>query len=381
MTRPPSHAFGPPNGSIALVHDYMTQLGGAERVAGILAREFPAARLLTSVHRESKVPLEYIGGRSWETSFLQRYTRAPLKGMLPFLPRAVSSLDARRCELVISSSSAFAHHIRSDTDAIHVCFCHTPPRFLWEPDQYFRGSGAQRAALAPLLHALRKLDLQAAARVSAYIAVSRHVARRIETVYGRVATVVYPPVEVARFHPVKERSARFLVVSRLVRSKRVEQVVEAANRFQLPLDVIGAGPEFARLARLAGPSVRMLGWQPDDVVRQAMAECTAVVVAGEEDFGLVTAEAQASGRPPVAYAAGGALEIIDDGATGFLFQTQSSEAIGEAMLRAAIRALQVTDLRDSAARFDIPVFREGLSRALESFGWRATTPALDAQVG
>jgi glycosyltransferase involved in cell wall biosynthesis len=198
------------------------------------------------------------------------------------------------------------------------------------------------------------------------VANSRYTAARIREVYGRDAQVVYPPVETARFRPSAERSGRFVVVSRLVPTKRVELVVEAANRFDLPLDVIGKGPELKRLRELAGPTVRVHGWLPDALVRRAMAESTAVVIAGTEDFGLVTAEAQASGRPPVAFAAGGALEIVEDGTTGVLFDTQTPEAIGEAMLRARDYELDTTDLLASAARFDVPVFLEALDAAIDA---------------
>jgi glycosyltransferase involved in cell wall biosynthesis len=202
--------------------------------------------------------------------------------------------------------------------------------------------------------------------VDAYIAVSKHIAQRIRHVYGRDAQVVYPPVEVSRFQPSTERSGRFLVVSRLVRSKRVELIVEAANRHALPLDVIGKGPELSRLQGLAGPSVRLHGWQPDEAVRRAMAEATAVVVAAEEDFGLVMVEAQASGRPPVAFASGGATEIIEDGVTGYLFPEQEPDSIAAAMRRAAAGRIAAADLTASAVRFDIEVFHERFAEALES---------------
>jgi len=362
-------------GRTALVHDYMTQLGGAERVAGILANEIPDARLLTSVHLPAEVPLRFIGGRAWQTSFLQPVgSRLPLKTLLPLLPAALASLDVGDRDLVISSSSAFAHHVRAAQDATHVCFCATPAHFLWGQDEYFRGRPALRRLLAPLLRRLRGLDLEAAARVDAYIAISRHIARRIEAVYGRKSRVVYPPVDVARFRPSHERSGRFLVVSRLVRTKHVDLAIEAANRFELPLDVIGKGPEIELLRTLAGPSVRVHGWQPDDVVRRALAECTAVVIAGEEDFGLVTAEAQASGRPPVAFAGGGAPEIIEDGVTGYLFHAQTPAALGEAMLRARERELATADLVGSAARFDLPVFRQAFREAIEAVSDRPPAP-------
>jgi len=343
----------------------MTQLGGAERVAGLLARHYPAAALFTTVHREQAVALEAIGGRKWRTSFLQPLgSRIGLKALLPLLPVAAASLPVSEYELVISSSSAFGHHVRKGPGAFHVCLCHTPPRFLWQSNAYFRGRPSLHSALSPLLAVLRRLDQRAAGNVDAYVAVSKHIAARIREVYGREARVVHPPVDVASFTPSRERSGRFLVVSRLVASKRVDLAIEAANRLRLPLDVIGTGPELTRLRRQAGPTVRMLGWQPDAVMRDAMTRCEAVLIAGEEDFGLVTVEAQASGRPPVAFAAGGALEIVEDGVTGFLFQEQTPEAIAEALLRARDGRVDVADLVESARRFDMPLFFQRFDAAI-----------------
>lgn len=350
---------------IALVHDYMTQVGGAERVAGIMAGALPSARLLTSMHRQRDVPLDLIGGRPWQTSFLQRFAgRVPYKALLPLLPRAMSSLDVGDCDLVISSSSAFAHYVRVPESATHLCYCAAPAHFLWNSGEYFRGREWLRLALAPLLGWLRRKDREAASRVDGYIANSHYTASRIRAVYGREASVIYPPVETARFQPTRERSGRFLVVSRLVPTKRVDLAVEAANRYELPLDIIGSGPELRRLRRMAGPTVRIHGWLPDAEVRRAMAECVAVVVPGTEDFGLVTAEAQASGRPPVAFATGGATEIVRDGVTGVLFGRQTPEALAEAMLRARDTAWDTDALLESAARFDTAKFLDALEAAI-----------------
>lgn len=351
--------------STAIVHDYMTQLGGAERVAGRLAERYPNASLYTSAHRRDVVPLAAIGGREWHTSFLQPLaTRANLKAMLPLLPAAIASLPVSGHDMVISSSSGFGHHARAAPEATHVWYCHTPPRFLWESDTYFTRRPALQPTLSLLLALLRRMDQRAAARVDAIFAVSKHIAARIERVYGRQAQVVHPPVDVQAYAPSRERSGRFLVLSRLVASKRVELAVEAANRYQLPLDVIGTGPELSALKRLAGPTARVLGWQPDADVRRALATAEAVVIAGEEDFGLVTVEAQASGRPPVTFAAGGALEIVEDGTTGYFFDQQDPDAIAEAMLRARVGHLEVDDLVASARRFDLPSFHERLDTAL-----------------
>jgi glycosyltransferase involved in cell wall biosynthesis len=350
----------------AFVHDYLTQIGGAERVAGLLAARYDDWDLFTSVHDVDRVPYDYAGGRAWATSYLQRAPRqTPLKAMLPLLQGAMRSLDLSAYDLVISSSSAFAHHIRRGEGATHVSYMCTPPRFLWHPAEYFRSKPALQKLLAPLLASMRRRDLEAAKGVDAFVAVSQHTARRIRDVYSRDAMVVPPPVDCGRFQPSTERSGRFVVLSRLVATKRVDLVVEAANRYELPLDVIGAGPELKPLQRLAGPTVRMLGWQSDDTVRRAVAESNAVVVAGEEDFGLVMAETQAAGRPPVAFGSGGAREIIEDGVTGFLFAEQTVEAVAEAMQRSLAKQLSLADLRTSALRFDKERFWRRFEDAIE----------------
>jgi glycosyltransferase involved in cell wall biosynthesis len=362
-----------------LVHDYMTQLGGAERVAGHIARSMPDAGLYTSVHDLGEVSLEFVGGRPWHTSFLQPLAgRVPLKAMLPLLPRAIASLDVSDAEVLISSTSAFGHHARKAARSTHVSLCCTPPRFLWCTEDYFRGHPTQRRVLGPLLQVLRRLDQRAARGVDVYVGVSRHIAGRIESVYGRPALVLHPPVDLERFGPAKKKSGRFLAVSRLVASKRIELAVEAANQYELPLDVIGKGPELRRLRAIAGPTVHLHGWEPDHVVRRAMAEATAVVVPGEEDFGLVMAEAQASGTAPVAFASGGSLDIIEDGVTGHLFAEQTPASVAEAMLRAQHARLDVADLLASAERFSRNNFLQGLDEILASVAARASSEAVPA---
>ncbi|HEY7269215.1 MAG TPA: glycosyltransferase [Dehalococcoidia bacterium] len=354
-------------GRVAVVHDYMTMLGGAERVAGRMAAMYSEASLYTSVHDARQAPLAAIGGRRWQTSFLQPLARVTgPRPLLPLLPAAFQSFDLSGYETIISSTSGFAHQARKAAGAVHVAFCHTPPRFLWREDDYFAGQGQLRTLVAPILAALRRKDLGAASRVDAYVAVSNHIARRIREVYAREAMVVHPPVDCRRFEPGAERSGRFLVVSRLVRAKRVELVIEAAKRHSIALDVIGEGPDRRRLERLAGPDVRFQGYVPDAEIARAISAATAVVVAGREDFGLVTAEAQAAGRPPVAFADSGAADIVEDGVTGFLFAEPTAEAIGEAMLCARERALEAADLVASARRFDVAVFEENLRTAVEA---------------
>jgi glycosyltransferase involved in cell wall biosynthesis len=364
-------------GSVAVAHDYFTSLGGAERVAAVLASLFPGAGLYTAAHDRRRVPLEAIGGRPWRTSFVQApASRAGIRPLFPLLPRAFASLDIGSRDLVISSTSGFAHHVRAPEGALHVAYCHTPPRFLWRQDEYFHGRPALRRALAPLLPVMRRKDIEAARSVDRYVTVSKHIARQVRDLYGREAGVIHPPVDCSRFAPSGERSGRFLVVSRLVPPKRIGLAIEAARLTGTALDIIGAGPDEARLRSLAGPSVSFLGFLPDRDVADAMARADAVVVPGREDFGLVTAEAQAAGTPPIAFEDSGAADVIEDGVTGFLFREQTAAAVAGAMLRARERRLDVVDLVASARRFDRLVFKARFLEFVDSALGERAAPAM-----
>ncbi|MHB8458902.1 MAG: glycosyltransferase [Candidatus Limnocylindrales bacterium] len=339
--------------TVAIVHDYFTQRGGAERVAERLAGLFPAAPVYASVVDAVALPRSLAGGRV-RTTALQRSRSAglPLRAIAPFLAPAFARLDLGGPDVVISSSSAFAHHVRTPSTAIHLCYCHTPPRFVWRPDEYFHGEPLQRLALRPGLAVVRRLDIRAARNVDVYIANSGATAARIAEAYGRRAIVIPPPIETWRFRPSTERTGRFLVVSRLRPHKRIDLAIEAAGKTGLPLDIVGEGPDESRLRRLAGPTVRFLGWLPPAEVADAMARCAGLVVPAGEDFGMTIAEVQAAGRPPIAFAEGGALEIVRDGVTGFLVREPTGLAVGEGMLRASRISLDPDPLVRSARRFD-----------------------------
>ena len=352
---------------LAIVHDYLVDTGGAERVVDILLKTFDGAPLFTSVYNPTHMRELNVGSWDVHTSFLQRLVRTKKATMriFPLLPLAFRSLDLRGYKTIISSSSGFAHQVRPSPDAFHLCYCYTPPRFLWLPDAYFRGRPFLRAALTPALAVLRTLDQRASRRVDLYVGISSEIAKRIAAVYGRQAEVVHPPVDLTRLKPSAQRSGRFLIVSRLLAYKRIDLAITAAMELGVPLDVIGDGPERDRLEGLAGPSIRFLGWQSDDVVREAMATCTALILPGAEDFGLAVVEVQGSGRPPIAFASGGALDTVQDGETGFTFSEQTPEALARAMRRALVEEIPADRLRSWAERFSVPAFQEKM-RALVS---------------
>lgn len=342
---------------VVLGHDYLTEMGGAERVVATLLDHFPDAPLLTSGFRPESVD-ERFGSADVRVSLLGQLLadKRRAKLLFPLLPFAFRQLRVPDCDVLLSSTSGFAHHLRAPRGAVHIAYCHAPPRFLWDSDAYFRGHAELHLALRPWLAGLRVLDRRAARRVDHYVANSVHTAARIRAVYGRDAVVLAPPTDVRAFTPTTERSGRYLIVSRLLGYKRVDLAIRAAAIAGVPLDVIGEGPERSRLEAIAGPTVRFLGRVPDAGVRAAMATCIALLVPGTEDFGLTIVEAQASGRPPIAAAAGGALESIDDGVTGYLVHEPAPEAWAAAMARAADDDLSAEQLVAAARRVDVPVF-------------------------
>jgi len=347
---------------VGLVHDYFTQRGGAERLAERIAMLYPDAAVYTSVVDPATAPRS-IDARRITTSRLQRLYSAgvPLKALAPLMGSAFRALQIDQYDAVVSSSAAFSHHIRPARDTVHICYCHTPPAFLYRQD-YFAGSRVGRLAMMPATASMRRDDRRAAARVDRYVANSHFTAARIRRSYGVEAEVLYPAIDTEAFLPSTDESGRFLVVSRLRPHKAIDLAIAAANLHRLPLDIVGEGSDQARLEALAGPTVRFLGWQSDEAVASAMARCIALVVPGIEDFGMVSAEVQAAGRPPIGSFVGGTAEIVRDGETGYLVRDRTPAAFAEAMVRAARERLDPAVLVASARRFDVGTFATSLHR-------------------
>jgi glycosyltransferase involved in cell wall biosynthesis len=355
----------------ALVHDYLVQVGGAERCLEEFAALFPSAPIYTAIADPRRFPsLQADPPRVIQTSFLQRVPlpRRLYRAYLPLYPLAFELLDLRGHDLVISSSSAFAKGVLTDVGACHICYCYTPMRFAWDYHGFATREvgGLARFFLPALVSGLRLWDRVSADRVDRFVAISRVVAERIRKFYGRESTIIHPPVATGGFRVLdpEERAAAaregrdaYLVVSRLAPYKRIDVAVEAFNQLRRPLVVIGDGRDLARLRRLAGPTIRFLGRVSDDEVRRWLASCRALIWPGEEDFGMVPVEALASGRPVVAYGAGGALEILEEGISGMFFAPQVPEALAAAVLRAEQIRWDPERLRARAARFDTQVFR------------------------
>ena len=358
--------------NLALIHDYLAQAGGAERVVSAMHEIYPEAPLYTSVYDPSST-LPCFAEMDVRTSFLQRWPVASKrwhKLALPFYPAAFERMDLTGYDVVLSSTSGFAKGVLTGPETCHVCYCHTPARFAWRQREYLNQSRDGRL-LAPflggLLRRLRAWDLASAGRVDYFVANSHNVAQRIRAHYGREAAVIYPPIETSKYAPVSgdQVGDYFLVVSRLVGYKRIDLAIEACNRLRLPLRVIGTGPELPALRRLAGPTVQFLGRRPDAEVAEAYARCRALIFPGEEDFGLTPLEAMASGRPVVAYGAGGALETVVAGETGLFFPEQTPDSLAAALTQAQTIPFSPDALRAHALRFDKSLFLDRLRQFVD----------------
>ena len=312
---------------VALVHDYLTQAGGAERVVAAFHDMYPEAPLYTSVYDAEKT-LSCFKKMDIRTSFLQAWplaSRRLHKLALALYPMAFEQFDLDSYDVVLSSSSSFAKGVITGPDTCHICYCHTPARFAWRQHGYMANSALLRL-LSPLMRGtlkdLRMWDVDSTNRIDYIVANSYNVARRIRKFYRReAAAVIHPPVETKKYSiaPPDEVGDHFLIVSRLLGYKRIDLAIEACNRMGHPLRIIGTGPELKALQKIAGPTVTFLGSPSDSEVAREYSRCRALILPGEEDFGITPLEAMASGRPVVAFGAGGALETVIDGGTGLFF--------------------------------------------------------------
>ncbi len=349
---------------VAIVHDYLNQRGGAERVALELARAWPDAPIYTSLYREDSTFPEF-KEHDVRASWLDK---APsdqgFRNLFPLYPAAFRGLGVLDADVVVSSSSGWAHGVRTAEEALHVVYCHTPARWLYRQDEHLGASSHQRRLAAPLLGAMRTWDRRAAARADVYVANSENVRRRIRDVYARDAVVVPPPVDVDRFTP-KPRGERLLVVSRLLPYKRVDAVIRAANRAGLPLDVVGSGPAYEDLCQLAGRTVEFHRRLEDAEVTELMESCRALMLPGEEDFGITPVEAQAAGKPVVALGAGGALETVIGGVTGAFFDDHSEESILAAIKVADDLTTPPEEIASYTRRFSPDAFNDQLGAVID----------------
>jgi glycosyltransferase involved in cell wall biosynthesis len=354
---------------VALVHDYLNQYGGAERVLEELHAMWPEAPVYTAIHDPDRLPERF---RDWDirTSGLNRlpFARRKHKALLFMLPQAFEAFDLDPYDLVISSSSGLAHGVLTRPQTLHLCYCHSPPRFLWDYHNYARREGLRGAPRILVEHALPRLrtwDRVAADRADSWIATSRLVRSRIAAFYGKPSTIIPPPVRVDQFTIATAPGSFFLLLMRLVGWKRADVAIDACSKLGLPLVVAGDGREAARLKARAGPTVTFVGQVGDAEIRRLLSGCRALILPSEEDFGLTPLEAMAAGRPVIAYGAGGVLDTVIPGQTGIFFERQTAEALADALTVFDERDYDPNVIRRHAEQFDSSAFALRMRRFVD----------------
>ena len=358
--------------NLAIIHDGLATYGGrggAEWVLTVLHEMFPQAPIYTTVYNKDRMP-EYFRQFDIRTSFIQRFPqgKTKYKAYLPFMPTAVEQLDLRDYEVVLSCNHSVVKGVLTSPDTRHLCYCYTPLRYAWDMyHEYLETSWRSRLArvcIPPMLTYMRLWDTLSSERVDAFIAISHYVAQRIRKYYRRESVVIYPPVDTSAFKSSDTLEPYFLVVSRLEPYKRIDLAIQAFNKLGLPLIVIGDGTERAKLQQLAKLNITFSGRQPDEVVRTHLSKCQALIFPGEEDFGITPVEAQASGRPVIAYRGGGALETVTD-RTGHFFFPKTPEALVQAVREFDASRFEIANIQHHARQFDITVFRRKMQQILE----------------
>ena len=361
---------------LALVHDWLNQIGGAEDVLDTLARIYPASPVYTSIYAPQTMPEHF---RNWDIRTLWTDKLPAIRRRhqmyLPLYPLAWHNFRLSDYDVVLSNKSGFCHGLQFDSRALHICYCLAPTRYVWQLDNYLAGEELPPFAswlIKPLVSLLRSWDYAAAQRVTHFVAISSAIKARIRRFYNRDAEVIFPPVNTQRFQPVPPDAVEdyYLIVSRLAPYKRIDLAVRAASELGLPLKIAGAGRDLERLRALAGDNVEFLGYVADDALPQLMAKCKALLFPGLEDFGITPVQAQAAGRPVIAFRGGGALDTVVPAETGEFFTEASADALKSVLLRFDAGAYDPETIRRHALRFDTALFRERISAYVEQ-AWQA----------
>jgi len=357
---------------LAIVHEWLNVYGGSERLLAEILGMYPHAQLHALIHNKKNLISTPLEGRNVKTSFLQNIPRVEhlYRGLLPIMPIAVECMNIRGYDVVLSISHAVAHGVKTHKDQIHISYVCTPMRYAWHLqndylhlhhlDKPILGSAARLT-----LNLLRHWDRASASRADSLLAISNWTAQKIQQAWGRKSQVIYPPVDVGRFSPAKERDDFYIHVSRLVPYKMTSEIIRAFNDLKFPLIIVGDGPEMPRLQKLAKSNIRLLGHQPDEVVTDLLNRAKAFAFMAVEDFGIAMAEAQAAGCPVIAYGKGGATEIVQDEETGLFFREQSSRSLIETVLKFQAMKLNGKAAQENAARFSSKRFKAEFSTYFE----------------
>ena len=356
---------------MALVHDYLNQYGGGERVLGIFCEMFPQAPIFTLLYDQRLTGRAFVD-RQIHTSFLQKIPGAKnYHRWLPMLmPLAVEQFDLSSFDLVISSSTSFAKGVITKTHTKHFSYCLTPTRFLWDGShkylEEFQQSGLIKKLTPLFLSYLRMWDQEASVRVDQFVAISDFIKKRIKKYYQRDSTVVYPPVDTSKFKVAEQVEDYFLMVGRMVPYKRFDLAIQAFNELGWPLKIIGDGPEVNRLRKLAHPNIHFLGLISDHLLPAYYSRAKAVIFPQEEDFGIVPVEAMASGRPVIAFRAGGSLETIKEGESGLFFNEQTVESLLKVLQNFNHHDFDPQKVKARADLFDKEIFKDKWKEIIQS---------------
>lgn len=361
---------------IALVHDWLNQIGGAEDVLEVLVRQYPESPVFTSIFAPDLMPDAY---RQWDIRTLW-IDNLPLihrrhQPYLPLYPLAWNRLRLEDFDVVLSNKSGFCHGLQHADSTVHICYCLSPTRYVWQLDNYLTGEGLGKPTellIRPIINLLQRWDYAAAQRVSHFIAISSAIKRRIKTFYDRESCIIFPPVDTSRFQPARQNEIEdfFLVVSRLIPYKRIDLAIQAASELGLPLKIAGRGRDLQRLKSLARDKVEFLGYVPDQELPGLMSRCRALLFPGLEDFGITTVQAQSAGRPVIAFKGGGALDTVAPGVTGEHFDRMSVDSLKSVMASFDASAYDPETIRRHALRYDTSVFLRKISAFVEQ-AWHA----------
>ena len=351
-----------------LAHDWLTGMRGGERCLELLCLGMPTAKVFTLVHQPEYMS-DAINAHPITTSVLQQIpiVRTKFRWLLPFFPFIVKAMRLPEADLMISTSHCVAKGLSPPEGTRHLCYCFTPMRYGIFYNDYFGKNPVKKLAMKPALARLEAWDRRASERVDRFVAISNHVRKRILRFYDREADVVYPPVDTDRWTPMDVEPGGFdLIVSALVPYKRVDVAVRAYNRLGYPLKIVGTGGEYRHLKKLAAPHIDFLGWKTDPEILDVYRRCRFLIFPGEEDFGIVPLEAQACGKPVIAYGRGGALETIQPGRTGVFFNQSSQDELLAAIESAKGIAWDPLVIRANAERFGTQVFLDHLDTSIQA---------------
>ncbi len=354
---------------LAIVHDYLNQFGGAERVVEALHETFSDAPIYTIIYDRERMP-ESFKSMDIRTSFMQNlpFVFRYYKVFLALYPVAIEAFRIKGYDVILSSSSAYAKGVKKPPGSIHICYCHNPMRFVWRYEDYIREEGFNpliKSALPFIIQKLKKWDIETSKNVDYFIANSKIVKMRIKDFYGRDSEVINPPVDCSKFKISQIDGSYFLIVSRLNPYKRLELAVEVFNQLRLPLKIVGIGPFKERLQKIAGSNIEFLGRLSDKELSKYYSECRALIFPGEEDFGIVPLEAMASGRPVIAYRGGGALETIIEGKTGIFFERFEIQSLIDAVKKFEGMNFDKGAIRYHALSFDKEIFKKKIINFVE----------------